>query len=156
MNQQTLKHKLESIVALAEECLQELGTTVPKKQSGEKPAENATRDIVLSIVNKVADCDEAVAIQKTVLDKSRVEGKILLPFYISHKYFENEWLNTGHIEKITSELGIKMDIKNVSKYIPDYKKYLESATSRKKGQPTPYRLNRNGVKRFEEIISTTA
>lgn len=155
MTQETLKQKLESIVALAEECLQDLASATPiKRRSAQIPAESEAKDMVLPIVNKVGDCDEATAIQKAVLDSRAVEGRVLLPFYISHKYFGNEWLTSGDVEKVTSDLGVKIDKKNVANHVITYRKYLESGATRKKGQPTPYRLNRNGVKRFEEIIST--
>lgn len=109
--------------------------------------------LILGIVNKIRECDESEKIQTNVLDKTNMEGKILLCFFISQKYFKNAWLTTGDIEKITSVLGIKIAIGNVSNKIKGgLRQYLESGAVRKQGQPTPYRLNRKGVKRFEEII----
>jgi len=111
------------------------------------------KDLVLSIVNKIGDCEENETIQQNILDKKSMEAKILLCFYISYKYFKNIWLTTGDIEKITSNLGTKIAAGNVSNKIKgEIRKYLEGGSVRKKGQPTPYRLNRQGVKRFEEII----
>lgn len=158
MNQPTLKEKLEAIIHLAEESLQELGSPVGKagKSSASSEATTPASDLVLQIVNKVGDCDEAEAIQTTVLDVRKPEGKLLLPFYIAHKYFENAWLTSRHIESITSGLGVKIAKNNVSNYLVEYKKYLESGSVRKKGQATLYRLNRNGVKRFEQIIGTSS
>lgn len=110
-------------------------------------------DLTLAIVNKVGDCDESEEIQSKVLDQRSAEGKILLCFYISYKYFKNVWLTTGDIEKITSDLGTKIAVGNVSNKIKkELRQYLESGTARKQGQPTLYRLNRKGVRRFEEII----
>lgn len=108
--------------------------------------------LILAIVNKIGDCDESEEVQIKVLDKASMEGKILLCFYISCKYFKNAWLNTGDIEKITSDLGVKIDVRNATNKIKELRRYLESGKSRKKGQPTPYRLNRKGKKRFEDII----
>lgn len=156
MSQRTLKEKLEAVKNLVDECLVELGTSAKKSArvgSDIDHKERPAKDISLQIVNKIGECDESDAIQKHVLDKRSAEGKILLCFYISHKYFENEWLETGHIEKITAELGIKIDRRNATNYLIEFRKYLESGAARKKGQPTPYRLNRKGVKRFEEIIN---
>lgn len=110
------------------------------------------RDLILSIVNKIGDCDESEEIQRKVFEQKSMEGKILLCFYISHKYFDNAWLTSGDIEKITSDLGIKIDKRNVTNKIKELKQYLESGAVRRKGQPTPYRLNRKGFKRFEEIL----
>lgn len=112
-----------------------------------------SESLVLVIVNKIGECEESEDIQIKVLDQVDMEGKILLCFFISQKYFKNAWLNTGDIEKITSELGAKIAVGNVSNKIKDsLKQYLESGAVRKPGQPTPYRLNRKGVKRFNEII----
>lgn len=110
-------------------------------------------NLILSIVNKVGDCDESEEIQSKVLDQASMEGKILLCFFTSHKYFKNAWLTTSDIEKITSALGTKITMGNVSNKIKDeLRQYLESGAVRKQGQPTPYRLNRKGAKRFEEIL----
>lgn len=123
-----------------------LGTTDTKESDA----------LILAMVNKIGDCGESDEIQNKVLDKADMEGKILLCFYISHKYFKNAWLTTGEIEKITSGLGTKITAGNVSNKITGgLRKYLESGAVRKQGQPTPYRLNRKGIKRFDEIIHVT-
>jgi hypothetical protein len=157
MDSKDLIGKIEKIKKLAEECLQDLGSSQEKARRGGTVAvevkDELATDIILQIVNKIGDCDETEAIHKEILDKRGAEGRILLPFYVSHKYFGNEWLTSGGIEKITSDLGVKISTTNVSNYLTTFRKYLESGAARKKGQPTPYRLNRNGVKRFEEIIN---
>lgn len=111
--------------------------------------------LVMKIVNKITDCEENEAIRSMVLDKKSQEAKLLLCLYISYKYFANEWLTSGDMEKITSELGIKIDKGNISNKLTSMRQYLESGSMRKKGQATPYRLNRKGIKRFEEILRTT-
>jgi len=119
----------------------------------EKTGANNSDTLILAIVNKTSECDKSEEIQSKVLDKASMDGKILLCFYISYKYFKNAWLTTGDVEKITSGLGTKITAGNASNKITgELRKYLESGAVRKKGQPTPYRLNRKGVKRFEEII----
>ena len=57
--------------------------------------------------------------QTKILDQRSAEGKILLCFYISYKYFKNIWLNTGNIEEITSNLGVKIDVRNVTNKISE-------------------------------------
>lgn len=111
-------------------------------------------NLVLSIVNKVGDCDESEKIQSKILDQKDMKAKIILCFYISYKYFKNEWLTTGDIERITSGLGTKIAVGNVSNKIKsDLRQYLESGSVRKKGIPTPYRLNRKGTKYFESLLN---
>lgn len=153
---QSLKEKLETVRDLINECLAELGSSAPTRTklpvAARAKVDNSGTDIVVQIVNKIGDCDEATTIQERVLDQRGAERRILLPFYISHKYFNNAWLTSGDVEKITSDLGVKIDIKNVSNYLVTYRRYLESNAVRKKGQSTRYRMNRSGSKRFEDII----
>lgn len=132
----------------------EVHTLPPKKQMVyEKTGTDDSDSLILSIVNKIGECDESEAIQSKILDQRSADGKILLCFYISYKYFKNAWLTTGDIEKITSNLGVKIDVRNIANKVKELRQYLESGATRKKGQPTPYRLNRKGVKRFEEILN---
>ena len=132
----------------------EAPTSLAKKKITSGTTDNKESEaLILAMVNKIGDCGESEEIQNRVLDKTDMEGKILLCFYISHKYFKNAWLTTGEIEKITSGLGTKITAGNLSNKITSgLRKYLESGSVRKQGQPTRYRLNRKGKKRFEEII----
>ena len=137
--------KLEKRVAALEKAIE--GNNVPSQTGNQKD-----EDLVLLIANKIGECEESEEMASKVLNKKNMEARILLCFYVSYKYFKNAWLTTGDLERITSELGIKIDIGNVSNKIKDLRKYLESGSARKKGQPTPYRLNRKGSNRFEEIL----
>lgn len=132
--------------------LENRGVATRSKVIPDQSKTQSTDELILSIVNKTGECDESEEIQNKILGKTSMEGKILLCFYISYKYFKNAWLDTGDIEKITSNLGVKIDVRNASNKIKELRRYLESGKFRKKGRPTPYRLNRKGVKRFEEII----
>ena len=125
------------------------------RKNYEKIETTNSDDLILLIVNKVGDCEESEEMQTKILDQRSAEGKILLCFYISYKYFKNIWLNTGNIEEITSNLGVKIDVRNVTNKISELRRYLESGSIRKKGQPTPYRLHRKGFKRFNEILHGT-
>ena len=133
----------------------EFHSALAKKEVTSGTTDNKESDaLILAMVNKIGECNESEEIQSKVLDKADMEGKILLCFYISHKYFKNAWLTTGDIEKITSGLGTKITAGNVSNKITGgLRKYLESGSVRKKGQSTPYRFNRKGMKRFEEILN---
>ena len=158
MTNKTLKEKLETIIELANECLVEIGesaksaTPMTKSKSGKKVVEDT--ELPLKIANKIGDCDEADAIQTNVLDKRDRGARALLCLYVSYKYFDNAWLTTGDIQQITSELGVKVEISNANKAIKSLRAYVETGAVRKKGQATPLRLNRAGVKYFEEIIHT--
>jgi len=124
-----------------------------KEIQGQDKKQNSD-DLILSIINKVGDCTESEGIQSEILNQKSMEAKILLCFYISYKYFKNNWLTTGDIERITSGLDVKIAIGNVSNKIKsNLRQYLESGSVRRKGLPTPYRLNRKGAKYFESLLN---
>ena len=126
----------------------------PKEKSAiEEVQEESVEDIALAIANKTTDCDESADIQTKVLDGRSVDAKVLMCFYISHKYFGNAWLTSGDVQRITAELGVKIAVGNASNARKKLRTYLETGKVRKKGSPTPCRLNRSGVKRFEEILN---
>lgn len=134
-----------------EKSLPSAGVPVDAVANGDK---KPAGDLILLIINKVGDCKESEEIQQKVLDKKGADSKILLCFYIANKYFNNAWLTSGVIEKITSGLGVKIDIGYISNKIKGViRAYLESGAMRKNGLPTPYRLNRSGIKKFEEILN---
>jgi len=158
MDNQNLFTKLSEIKRLAEEGLAALsGKHVPKeKQTFRKKEakEEALSDPILLIVNKIKNCEESEKIEKEILDKTSVHGRILLPFYICYKYFPQQGLTTGDIEKITSELRVKVQTPNVSKAISDsLQKYLDGNSTRVKGKAVVYKLNRKGAKYFESLLS---
>lgn len=158
MDNQTLFTKLNQIKSLSEECLAVLSNSpTPKRKlstAKETKKDNVGHDYILSIVNKIKSCDESDQIEKEILDKTSLPGRILLPFYICYKYFSQQGLTTGDIEKITSELRVKVQTPNVSKTISDsLHKYLEGNSTRIKGKPVVYRLNRKGAKYFESLLN---
>lgn len=123
----------------------------PRKKSSS--SEPSSQDLIMDVVNKIKNCGESNKIETQVLDKNNQEGRILLPYYISCKYFSKQPLTSGDIEKITGELGVRIKYSNVTKKIKkSLLGYLYSDTPRKKGKPTLYKLNRKGVKHFEEIL----
>ncbi|HEV2112473.1 MAG TPA: hypothetical protein VGT99_14035 [Gammaproteobacteria bacterium] len=155
MNTELLKQRLLTIRDMVDECLANVGNSSDNSlaaSSSRKAEANSVEDIAVVIANKAGDCEEAPKLKK-LLDKPSPEIKILLCFYISYKYFDNHWLTTGHIAVATSELGIKIDQGQASNKIKELRRYVESGSSRKKGQPTPYRLNRLGLNRFEELMN---
>lgn len=158
MDNKTLFAKLNEIKRLAEEGLAELsaaGVAKPQKTTQKDSKRDETVvDPILLIVNKIKNCEEAEKIEKEILDKTSIHGRILLPFYICYKYFPQQGLTTGNIEKITSELRVKIQTPNVSNAIADsLQKYLEGNSTRVKGKAVFYKLNRKGAKYFESLLN---
>lgn len=150
-----ISKKLEQIIALAQECLGEAESAVAPHASGVyREVQVKPENIALDITNKVGDCDESDRIQDRILDSGEPGIKILLCLYISYKYFDNTWLTSGDVERITSQLAVKISTSNASTRLKKkLRPYVESGETRKNGQPTPYRINRKGVKYFEETLS---
>jgi len=137
-----------------EKRISELENLLFKKGKKKTPLPRSlSEDFIMDIVNKIKDCKESDEIETQVLDKNKEEGRILLSYYISYKYFSNRHLTTVDIEKITRELGVKIKESNVANKIKEsLLKYLDSTSPRKKGRSTLYKLNRRGIKHFEEIL----
>jgi hypothetical protein len=158
MEDQILFVKLNQIKNLVDECLGVLpnSTTLIHKSVIKKEGNQikSPSDYILAIVNKIKDCEESDQIEKEILDKTFLPGRILLPFYICYKYFSQQGLTTGDIAKITSELRMKIQTPNVSKAIAtSLHKFLEGDSTRIKGKAVFYRLNRKGAKYFESLIN---
>jgi hypothetical protein len=157
MNNQELVKKISQIIQLSEECMAVLSVgSVPKSKlifKNEKEKNN-NPNFVLAIVNKIKDCDEAEVIESKVLDELSMSGRIIFPYYICYKYFPEQGLTTGDVEKITSELRVKITTSNISNAIShSLHKYLEGNSTRIKGKPVLYKLNRKGVNYFESLLN---
>lgn len=153
MDKQNLLIKLNEIKKLAEECLESFGNVKTSSKKQIKKNKQIDVDVTLLITNKIKDSDEFEEIEKEVLDKNSVTNRVLLPFYFCYKYFPEQGLTSGDIEKITNGLGVRVRTPNVSKAITNsLLKYLAGDSSRKKGKPVVYKLNRKGFNYFESIL----
>jgi hypothetical protein len=156
----TIQAKLEQAQLLIAQCLAEMSSEQKPRRLQKiisSPAKSGKpkQDNIAEIVNKIKNHTLSEKIDKNILDKKDMAGKILLPFYICYKFFPNQLLTSGDIEKITDQLGVKIKTPNVSKAITgSLLRYLATDSTRVKGKATPYKLNRKGVKYFESILSS--
>ncbi len=152
--------KLNQIKLLADECLTSISSNeqyIENKESTKSQivgkADDKT-DCILQIVNKIKNCEESEKIDSKILGKSAISGRVLLPFFICYRYFPEQGLTSGDIEKITSELRVKVKTPNVSNSITNSLwKYLDGDSSRVKGKPVVYKLNRKGASYFESLLN---
>ena len=81
-----LENKLKQIQSLVIDCLSEVSSDKPKafvaNKTKQTKTDTATEDKIMKVVNKVKNCNETEKIEKQILDKRAMEGKIILPFYI--------------------------------------------------------------------------
>ena len=122
------------------------------KSEGNKPK---SEDILLEIVNKIKDCDEAKEIEENILDRNSQVDKVLLPLYIIHEYLNDDAvLQSGEISKITGDLGILIKQPNVSRILSETaSRYVMGDKVRKAKQPVKYKLNRKGQKYIKSVIT---
>lgn len=158
MDRNELTSRLNTIKKLADECIAAL--SVEGHNEGKRGADPIVRQAVpaespaLAIVNKVKNCPESSKIETNILDRTGVPGRVLLPLYICYKYFPQQGLTTGNIEKITSELRVKVKTSNVSKVITDsLQKYVDGNSIRTRGKAVVYKLNRKGAQFFESLLN---
>ncbi len=158
MDKDKLLASLHEIKAHAETCINALSKGERTKQKANTQRESQiepepSSSSILTIVNKIKNCDEADAIETQILDKVGTAGRILLPFFICYKYFPDRALTTGEVAKITGELRVKIKTPNVSKTITNsLQKYLDGDSTRVKGKAVSYKLNRKGAKYFESLL----
>ena len=142
------KRKLESISNIQNN---ESGISKTKLK-GSQVSEDI--DLILTIVNKTKDCENAENIENNIFDRSSQINKILLPLYVSYKYFGNKYsLTSGEISKITAKLGIPLNISNVSNALSgSAARYVMGNKTKKTGGGLRYNLTHRGLKYMKEII----
>lgn len=111
---------------------------------------------IAAVVAILKDCPEAEIIQERVLDAQPLNAvhRTLMCLWAVNKYVNDQLgLTSGDIEKITDQLGIKLDISSASRTLSDRAKAFVSGDSvRRKGGAVHYRLNRRGIQEFERIL----
>lgn len=117
-------------------------------------SENEKTDAVMKIVNSIKESDDAESIETNILDRSSQIDRILLPLYISNKHHNNRFvLTTGEIAKVLMELGVPINIANVSTAISSSaSKYVIGDKTRKKGQSVRYKLTRRGIQYMATVV----
>ena len=110
--------------------------------------------LLAQIIASINDADDYEAIGKRVLDRSDRTARILMCYYFAHRHSSDPALTTGEIERVTSQLGVKIAKANVAKVIRQVAgKYLTADRVRRQGLPVRYQINRRGIAAFEEIIA---
>jgi hypothetical protein len=119
--------------------------------------ERASVDLT-SIVNLAKTCDEAEAIEKTILDRSSQVNRTLLPLYIVHEYLDgNVGLSSGDVTKVTRDLGVPVSQPNASTTLSTTaSKYVMGDVVRKKGATVRYKLSRRGLQYMKAVIGGTS
>ena len=108
---------------------------------------------IAAIVASIHEAPNFDKIDRNVLKQRGELGRILMCFYFAYKYAENLLLSTGHVERITDQLRVKIASTNVARKIREgASQYLTADGVRKKGVPTYYKINRRGIETFERIM----
>lgn len=127
-----------------------------KKKGSQKAVPNEDGvDLIMAILTSIKECDEASEIESNILDRISQIDRTLLPLYISKKYHDNKFsLTSGNISKILSDLGVPINITNISRILSgSARKYVVGDKVRKQGQPVKYLLTRRGVQYISGVIN---
>ena len=73
--------------------------------------------------------------------------------YYAAEQFSDPYLTTGEMEAVTDQLGVRIDSSNAAKVLKKNSTYVTTDTMRKPGTIVGYKLNRSGVKHFENLLA---
>lgn len=114
----------------------------------------AYREIdVMEFIEKLKDHKDYQKIEENIINKRAVLPRILMCLYYALEFLGEPTLRTGHIEKITDQLTIKIKRSNVGTAIKKNSKYFSHDTARKKGAIINYKLNRQGIQAFDKLLA---
>lgn len=131
---------------------------IARHDTGGAPAAAARtprdRDPVSDIVNVIRSCEDAEQIEANILDRSSAVNRCLLPLYIlAEEAHTQPGLSTGQISAVTKELRVFISQANVAHTIAGpAARFVMASSTRKRGVPTEYRINRRGVQHLKEVI----
>lgn len=126
--------------------------------SSKKPPRSADEPDVAEIVNTIKTCDEAEAIETRILARDSQVDRVLLPLYIVHQYFGGKFgLTSGHINRVTTELGIPISTPNASATLSSTaNRYVIGDKTRQRCRPVRYKMHRRGVEYIKSVLATTS
>lgn len=108
---------------------------------------------VAGFVANIKDSQIYSKVEKNIIDKRDMLPRIMMCMHFASEFSEDPYLTTGQIEAITDQLSIKIGMANAANKIKKYQKYFTGKIVRKKGQPVPYKLNRQGEQAFEKYLN---
>jgi hypothetical protein len=120
-----------------------------------RTGDDQVADAVLTqIIASVNDADNYDDIAKYVLDRADRTARILMCYYFAHQHTTDPAMTTTDVERITSQLGVKIAQPNVAKVIREGAgRYLTADRVRRRGQAVRYKINRRGIAAFEEAVA---
>jgi hypothetical protein len=108
------------------------------------------KDDFPQIINLIKTCNEAVSVEKFILNQANEANRVLLPLYIVYEYFNHSFgLTTTEISKITFELGVKVSRQNCLRAL----KFSAAKFVVKDGNPPRYTLNRRGHAHIRSVLT---
>lgn len=112
-------------------------------------------DELLGLVHHIQAIDESTDLGEKVLSQRAQLPRILMCVYYAAKcYADDPYLTTGEIETVTDQLGVRIDSSNASKVLKNYTTYVTADAMRKPGAIVGYKLNRNGISYFENLLGS--
>ena len=127
----------------------------PKVQSG-NAGSDATQDTTVDaadIANKVNEADNHTKIVQHILNKPKRLPKVLLAFHFAHECGFDQ-LTSGDVEKITDELGVKVEHTSASHCISDNRRFFSAGAARRRGAKIRYKLNHQGEQTYKKVLDT--
>jgi len=129
-----------------------------KKSSPQGPptgdAGHVSDSVLAQIIASINDAENHNEIAKNILDRSERTARILMCYYFAERHSTKPALTTRDVERITSQLGVKIAQPNIAKVIRQGAgKFLTADRVRRKGIPVLYQINRRGIAAFERVMA---
>ncbi|MCK4793172.1 MAG: hypothetical protein KAV87_56095 [Desulfobacteraceae bacterium] len=109
---------------------------------------------IADLINAFKESGDVELIEKNILDRTGQIDRILLPLYIAHKEFPNQYpLTTAEIAQFLSQLGTPIFQSNIAVALSStVSKYVMGDKVRKRGRAVRYKLSRRGFQYLNTII----
>lgn len=145
--------KLEELLRTAPPTTVKKREAAGRRKGGKASQDKKSKTDIVKLVEFIKESDKFPDVDKNILEKSSQLPKILMCVYFAKDCFPNNpYLRTGEIDTITDQLGVRIQITNVSKTITRKLKYFSGDRVRKRGVKIRYKINRAGGQAFKKLL----
>lgn len=126
--------------------------TAPKKNTSDETAPSLD---IAALVGHIKEAPDYSKLEERILNKRDQLARIMMCMHYAAEVCDDPHVTTGQVEAITDQFGVKVTMANAANNIKKNQRFFTGKTIRKKGQPVPYKLNRQGETAFRALLQGT-